>query len=297
MAQDTSATKIKAGHKYGRVQRYETLSKQQKHVLKDLEKSARPGKFKMPETMRQGLDFLQRGITQGPQVSPMEQAGGGFLQNLLSRTPEQQYQTFAQPFMRQFREQTIPELAERFTAMGGQRSSAFQQALGAAGAGLSENLASLKGNLINQLLGQQIQGANVGLGYAQMPGQRFNQQMQAAQMGINSSLLPEEIQNRQRMAILNTQPWGSTMVAPQERDKGFWGTFGPQAAGALGGAAFGSMFGSPSDALKGALGGAQIGLGAMSGNPWLMASGFNSFGGGGGGTQRSYESPQMAGGF
>jgi hypothetical protein len=51
----------------------------------------------------------------------------------------------AQQARTQFQTQTIPGLAERFTAMGGgQRSSAFQGALGRAGAGLEEGLAALQ---------------------------------------------------------------------------------------------------------------------------------------------------------
>lgn len=53
----------------------------------------------------------------------------------------------------QFQTQTIPGLAERFTALGGgQRSSAFQGALGQAGAGLEETLAALQSQ---HQLGQQ----------------------------------------------------------------------------------------------------------------------------------------------
>lgn len=46
----------------------------------------------------------------------------------------------------QFNEETIPGLAERFTSMGqgAQNSSAFQGALGRAGAGLQTNLAALR---------------------------------------------------------------------------------------------------------------------------------------------------------
>lgn len=44
----------------------------------------------------------------------------------------------------QFEQQTIPSIAERFTALGGQGSSAFKQALGSAGAGLEQNLAAMK---------------------------------------------------------------------------------------------------------------------------------------------------------
>ena len=48
----------------------------------------------------------------------------------------------------QFNTKTIPSLAERFTSMGegAQRSSAFQGALGQAGAGLEEQLAAMKQN-------------------------------------------------------------------------------------------------------------------------------------------------------
>lgn len=64
---------------------------------------------------------------------------------------------FAAPFMRQFQEQTIPKLAERFAGLGAgaQSSSAFQQALGTSAADLSERLASLSG--------QREQGALSGL--------------------------------------------------------------------------------------------------------------------------------------
>lgn len=50
----------------------------------------------------------------------------------------------AQSAINRFNTQTIPGLAERFTAMGGgQNSSAFQGALGSAGAGLQQDLAGL----------------------------------------------------------------------------------------------------------------------------------------------------------
>jgi hypothetical protein len=57
-----------------------------------------------------------------------------------------------------FNTQTIPGLAERFTAMGnGQRSSGFQQALGMAGAGLGENLAAQRSQFGMQQLGMGLQ--------------------------------------------------------------------------------------------------------------------------------------------
>ena len=65
-------------------------------------------------------------------------------------------QAFEAPFLRQFQEQTIPGIAERFSGLGAQSSSAFQQSLGAAGAGLQENLAAMgatrQQNTITQLM-------------------------------------------------------------------------------------------------------------------------------------------------
>jgi hypothetical protein len=56
-----------------------------------------------------------------------------------------------------FQQNTIPSLAERFTAMGGgQRSSAFQGALGNAAGGLESSLAGLGAQLGQQQLGQLL---------------------------------------------------------------------------------------------------------------------------------------------
>lgn len=82
------------------------------------------------------------------------------------------YNAFAAPYMRQFQEQTIPQLAERFAGFGGRggalSSSGFGQGLGAAGAGLQESLASmgagLQQNALQQALGQYNTLAGLGLG-------------------------------------------------------------------------------------------------------------------------------------
>lgn len=68
------------------------------------------------------------------------------------------YQNFAQPYMDQFNQQTVPGLAERFAGMGamggGLSSSGFGQSLSAAGGNLQNQLAALK----SQLAGQGAQG-------------------------------------------------------------------------------------------------------------------------------------------
>lgn len=77
-----------------------------------------------------GLDWLIQSGQQGLQGLP--QAGFDFA-------------PLAAQARTQFNTETIPTLAERFTALGGgQHSSAFESALGRAGAGLEENLAALK---------------------------------------------------------------------------------------------------------------------------------------------------------
>jgi hypothetical protein len=117
--------------------------------------------------LQQLIGSLQ-GQSSNIQQSPLFQQGSSFIQNLLSGSPEATA-AFEAPYMRQFNEQIVPGLAERFSggfgvpgAASAQSSSAFSQALGSAGAGLSENLASLRGQL-------QMGALPQALGYAQQP--------------------------------------------------------------------------------------------------------------------------------
>ena len=89
--------------------------------------------------------------------------------------------------MRQFHQQTIPSLAERFSGAGagGQSSSAFGQQLGQAGAGLAENLGALRGNLQMQAasgLSNQMTSA-----LQQRP---FENLFRPATQGLMGSLMP-----------------------------------------------------------------------------------------------------------
>ncbi len=73
--------------------------------------------------------------------------------------PIQQYAT------NQFNSEIIPGLAERFTALGGgQRSSAFQGALGQAGADLATNLGALRSQYGLQNRQNALQMLQMGLG-------------------------------------------------------------------------------------------------------------------------------------
>lgn len=111
--------------------------------------------------------------------------GGGFQGafNVLNQylNPESDvYKSLEAPYLRQFEQETVPMLAERFAGFGGGMggglsSSGFGQALGAAGAGLQENLAAMKTGLQRQSAGdifglmQQALGAQP-FGYERVQG-------------------------------------------------------------------------------------------------------------------------------
>lgn len=100
----------------------------------------------------------------------LQQQGLGTLSSLLGGN-QQFLEQLQAPALRQFQEQTIPNIAERFTGTGSgsQSSSAFQQALGSAGAGLAENLGAQRAQL--GLQGQQtgLQGLLALLNLARSP--------------------------------------------------------------------------------------------------------------------------------
>lgn len=110
------------------------------------------------------------------------------LQELLMGTPEA-YQQFEAPYLRQFQEQTLPQIAERFAGAGALGSSGFGQSLGAAGAGLQENLAQMRSQAqmgaLQSALGQYQNLASLGLG-----AQPFGYQRQIGSAGF----IPQAIQ-------------------------------------------------------------------------------------------------------
>lgn len=160
---------------------------------------------KMPTFTRGQSRFFDSFLRQmqGLQGSAYPQAMGQ-LQGLLDPN-SQIYKDVSAPYMRQFNEQTVPQLAERFAggAQGGALSSSgFGQALSTAGAGLNENLASLRAqlqqNAIQSILGQYNQGAATALGqqpfaYAQRQGTQSP--LQAGIGGFFSGLTPGAIQS------------------------------------------------------------------------------------------------------
>lgn len=144
------------------------------------------------------------------QVSTLTPGQGGFLQqlmemlsgsglggaesamqyfmDLLSGSPES-YQKFEAPMMRQFNEQIVPGIAEKFTgAGGGQRSSAFTQALGGAGAGLQEQLAAMRGGL-QQQGAQGLMSGLQGLGSLGLGTRAFENVYEPKRPGFLQQLL------------------------------------------------------------------------------------------------------------
>jgi hypothetical protein len=90
--------------------------------------------------------------------SPLYQSGANYLQGILGGDTE----AFEAPLMRQFNEQIIPGIAERYAGIGGLSSSGFQQSMGQAGSGLAELLAKLRGEL-------GLEASRQGASYAQLP--------------------------------------------------------------------------------------------------------------------------------
>jgi len=104
--------------------------------------------------LKEGLFGGPGQVVQSPLLSgPQQQLQGLTIQNLMQmlqqgqQGPAQYQQAFApiaQNARQNFQTDTIPSLAERFTALGGgQNSSAFQGALGRAGAGLESELGAM----------------------------------------------------------------------------------------------------------------------------------------------------------
>lgn len=149
-----------------------------------------------------------------------------YLQGLLGNSQESM-DTFQAPYMRMFNEQIVPGIAERFSGLGAgaQSSSAFQQSLGQAGAGLSEMLASLHQNMKGNALSQLFNLGNLGTtqafstGIEQTPRSRGDIFGEALG-GIGSSMMSQGLK---RMPLT----WGNNSPAPAAapaRQYGTWGT-------------------------------------------------------------------------
>lgn len=119
-------------------------------------KGERTQQFSRLTPQQQSLQQQQlQGVSQ--QMPQMWQ----YLQQILSGDPELMDQ-FQAPSERAFREKTIPTIMERFSGMGAQESSGFQQAMAGAGERLQEGQAAqragLKGEALQYLMQLMQQG-------------------------------------------------------------------------------------------------------------------------------------------
>lgn len=129
-----------------------------------------------------GFDQLQN--FDPDQLAALQQLLQGGLEQV--QNPYGGFEPIQQEATRQFQQETVPGLAERFSSMGAgaQRSSAFGQQLGAAGAGLSSQLAALRSQYGMQNRAQGLQQAGIGL------TPRFQYAQRQGSQGLLGGLLP-----------------------------------------------------------------------------------------------------------
>lgn len=112
------------------------------------------------------------------------QQGQEWLNNLYN--DPQFFNAFEAPLQRQFQEQTIPDLANRFASMGSggaMGSTGFRNQLAREGSNLGTNIAALRGQM-------QQQGVNQQLGYAQQPFSNMMQLLTGALTPYNNVYQP-----------------------------------------------------------------------------------------------------------
>jgi hypothetical protein len=134
-------------------------------------------KFKSLDLFSPQQKGFQNNILQ--QLGNVFPQGLGYLQSLFNPDGEG-FDEFEAPLLRQFNEQTIPGLAERFAGLGATSSSGFQQALAQAGTGLAEKLGAQRGALrqgaLSNLLGFGQLGLQTGRQNVEIPGQMSGMQ-------------------------------------------------------------------------------------------------------------------------
>lgn len=150
--------------------------------LMSLSQGGNKGEFKSTYngTQQQGMEDIWKQIQSMKGNSDVTQnpnymAGSKWLQDLYN-DPEF-FKNFEAPLQRQFEEETVPGLANRFAGMGSGGSlgsTAFRNQLGREGSNLSTNIAALRG-------GMQQQGIGQSLNYAQQP---FNNLMSLYQQAM-----------------------------------------------------------------------------------------------------------------
>jgi hypothetical protein len=125
------------------------------------------GQKKLDKSLLKRIDFKGTDITR----QPLYKQSQNYISQLLTPGSEAQ-RAFEAPAMRQFNEQIVPGIAERFSGLGAQSSSAFGQTMGQAGSSLSERLASMRQSLAMGALPQAFSMAQApsqqNFNYAQL---------------------------------------------------------------------------------------------------------------------------------
>ena len=151
-----------------------------------------PDALKKVDTSTEGQQALHNNILS--QAMGFSQQGGGYdlanqyYNNFLGPNQGQAYEQFSQPYLQQFQEQILPQIAERFAGAGALSSSGFGQSVGGAASGLQAQLAQLfsqlQGQAAQQQQGQYNQLTQQGLNY-----QPFGYYTQKGSSGFLPSIL------------------------------------------------------------------------------------------------------------
>ncbi len=123
----------------------------------------------VPEQLQQVPKFTEQ---QQDIFSQLQQGAAGAIPqgfeqilSMLTQDPEAAKQ-FEAPAMRQFHQEILPSIAQKFATQfgeGSRSSSGFRQAVGAAGAGLEERLQAQRGERSGQAMNQLMQMIQAGL--------------------------------------------------------------------------------------------------------------------------------------
>lgn len=203
--------------------RFDTLTHDQEKALERMMKPIKGKQFDITRSpsYQQALQQLQ-GLSQ-------------YYQGLLS-PDSKAYEAQKAPMMREFQEQIMPGIAERFAGVGGMSSSGFNQTAAQAGSSLEERLAALRSGL-------QMQGAQGLAGVSQqqagLSALPYEMQMQLAQLN----------QNRYATA-LGTSSFGF-LQKPQSSASRFGSAFAGGFGKAIPGAISGFLRGGPAGAAIG----------------------------------------------
>lgn len=129
-----------------------------------------------------------KGMGGAPDINQNQtfQGGQNWLQGLFN--DPQFFNDVEAPMQRQFQEQTVPDLANRFASMGSGGalgSTGFRNQLAREGSNLHTNMAALRGQM-------QQQGANQALQYGNQPFQNVMQMLGLATTPTNNQWQPAQ---------------------------------------------------------------------------------------------------------